>query len=108
MRKRVFRWIRHNSLLLRVISLLGLSIPRLITGFYAINRIYQTSESPIKRVAIVFGAGLRRDGTPTAILRERVETAANLYFNGKVEKILMSGDNRFENYNEPEAMRQYA
>ena len=37
-----------------------------------------------------------------------METAAQLYFGGKVEKILMSGDNRFENYNEPEAMRQYA
>jgi SanA protein len=66
------------------------------------------SESPARRVAIVFGAGLRRDGTPTAILRDRVETAADLYRSGKVEKILMSGDNRFENYNEPESMRQYA
>jgi SanA protein len=37
-----------------------------------------------------------------------VETAAHLYFSGKVEKILMSGDNRFEYYNEPESMRQYA
>ncbi|MGB8983782.1 MAG: ElyC/SanA/YdcF family protein [Anaerolineales bacterium] len=72
------------------------------------NRIYQVNEAPVEQVAIVFGAGLRRDGTPTAILRDRVETAAGLYFGGKVEKILMSGDNRFENYNEPEAMRQYA
>jgi SanA protein len=37
-----------------------------------------------------------------------VETAARLYLDGKVEKILMSGDNRLENYNEPESMRQYA
>jgi SanA protein len=37
-----------------------------------------------------------------------VETAARLYFDGKVEKLLMSGDNRFEYYNEPESMRQYA
>jgi SanA protein len=106
--KRIFNWIRQKILLLGVVSLLGLSLPRLITGVYAIDRIYQTNEAPTKRVAIVFGAGLRRDGMPTAILRERVETAANLYSNGKVEKILMSGDNRFDNYNEPEAMRQYA
>jgi SanA protein len=59
-------------------------------------------------VAIVFGAGLRRDGTPTPILRDRVDTAASLYFSGKVEKLLMSGDNQFLTYNEPEAMRQYA
>ena len=53
-------------------------------------------------------AGLWRDGTPTPVLRDRVQTAANLYFDGKAEKLLMSGDNRFVNYNEPEAMRQYA
>jgi len=106
--KRIFKWIWRNLLLLGAIALLVLSIPRLITGIYARNRTYVASESPSKPVAIVFGAGLRRDGTPTAILRDRVETAANLYSSGKVEKILMSGDNRFENYNEPEAMRQYA
>ena len=85
-----------------------LILPRLITGLYAANRIHEAKDSPPRRVAIVFGAGLRRDGTPTAILRDRVETAADLYSSGKVEKILMSGDNRFEDYNEPEAMRQYA
>ena len=37
-----------------------------------------------------------------------MDTAAQLYFSGKVEKLLMSGDNRFVDYNEPEAMRQYA
>ncbi len=42
------------------------------------------------------------------MLVDRVTTAANLYFAGKVEKLLFSGDNRFVNYNEPEAMRQLA
>ncbi len=37
-----------------------------------------------------------------------METAAQLYLEGKVDKLLMSGDNRFVDYNEPEAMRQYA
>jgi SanA protein len=34
--------------------------------------------------------------------------AAQLYFDGKVEKILLSGDNRYVNYNEPGAMQKYA
>ena len=42
------------------------------------------------------------------MLRDRVLTGAELYFSGKVEKLLMSGDNRFAEYNEPEAMRQFA
>lgn len=106
--KRLSKWICHNLPRLAVLCVLVLSIPRIITGLYAANRIYESSNSPSKRVAIVFGAGLRRDGTPTAILRDRVETAADLYASGKVEKILMSGDNRLDNYNEPEAMRLYA
>jgi SanA protein len=56
----------------------------------------------------VFGAGLQRDGTPSPVLRDRVAAAVQLYQAGKVEKILMSGDNRFVDYNEPGAMYNYA
>ena len=49
-----------------------------------------------------------RDGSPTPVLRDRVATAAELYLSGKVEKLLMSGDNRVVEYNEPAAMRDYA
>jgi SanA protein len=108
MLRRIFKWIRRNIMPLTTLSLLIVILPRLITGIYVINRIYKESESPSERVAIIFGAGLRRDGTPTAMLRDRVLTGADLYFSGKVEKLLMSGDNRFENYNEPESMRQFA
>lgn len=90
------------------LGLLGLLLPRLVTMLYAWNKIHSLETAPSKRVAIIFGAGLRWDGSPTAILRDRVETGANLYFGGKVEKLLMSGDNRVVEYNEPEAMRQYA
>jgi SanA protein len=106
--KRIFKFLRRMVLTLGVLGLVGVILPRLITSIYSVNRIYQKEEAPNKRLAIVFGAGLRRDGTPTAILRGRVETAADLYFSGTVEKLLMSGDNRFLEYNEPEAMRQYA
>jgi len=108
MLKRILKWIRRNILRLGAMALLVALLPRLITGIYATNHIYKESESPKERVAIIFGAGLRRDGTPTAMLRDRVLTGADLYFSGKVEKLLMSGDNRFENYNEPESMRQFA
>ncbi|MCS7010719.1 MAG: YdcF family protein [Anaerolineales bacterium] len=89
-------------------SFLVIGFARLITGLYAATRTYSVAEAPIRRVAIVFGAGLRRDGSPSPILQDRVATAAELYFAGKVEKLLLSGDNRFVNYNEPEAMRRYA
>ncbi len=89
-------------------SAVVLAIPRLITHFYARPRIFPLDSVTTHRVAIVFGAGLNRDGGPSAVLQDRVATAADLYFAGKVEKILMSGDNRFAYYNEPGAMQQYA
>lgn len=108
MLKRILKFLWRSTLLAGAAGLIGLFLPRLITTLYASNRIYQADQAPVERVAIVFGAGLRRDGTPTAILRDRVETGVHLYLNGKVEKLLMSGDNSVENHNEPEAMRQYA
>jgi SanA protein len=97
--------------LIRTLFLLGLLVfflPRIITSVYAAFKVFPAENVPADRIAIVFGAGLRRDGGPTAVLRDRVETAAQLYFDGKVEKLLMSGDNRVVEYNEPAAMRQHA
>lgn len=108
MLKRAFHWIWQHLIHLGGLGLLLISLPRLITGIYARERMYPPIEAPTERVAIIFGAGLRYDGTPTAMLRDRVLTGAELYFTGKVEKLLMSGDNRFIEYNEPEAMRQFA
>jgi vancomycin permeability regulator SanA len=108
MLKRVFHWLRQHLLHLGGLALLLVLLPRLITGIYARERMYSPVEAPADRVAIIFGAGLRFDGTPTAMLRDRILTGADLYFSGKVEKLLMSGDNRFIEYNEPEAMRQFA
>ena len=99
---------KKGDFVLFTAGVLGIFLPRLITTLFSWNRIYQVDQAPSARVAVVFGAGLRRDGTPTAILRDRVETGVRLYFDGKVEKLLMSGDNSVEYYNEPEAMRQYA
>jgi len=91
-----------------LLGALALLIPRLITALYAFTRIFSVADAPAERFGIVFGAGLRRDGTATAILRDRVQTAAELYFSGKVETLVMSGDNSEPGYNEPEAMRQHA
>jgi SanA protein len=85
-----------------------LVLPRLVTLVYAWPRWYTVNDVPAERVAIVFGAGLRWDGTPSPVLRDRVATAAQLYFDGKVHKLLMSGDNRYLDYNEPGAMQAYA
>jgi vancomycin permeability regulator SanA len=105
---KALRMIIQLAIIIAILIPLVMTIPRLVTALHARQRIYKQAETPEKRVAIVFGAGLRRDGSPTQVLRDRVETASKLYFAGRVEKLLMSGDNRFIEYNEPAAMRDYA
>jgi SanA protein len=89
-------------------GMLAIILPRLITAIHAGTRLYSMNNVPKERIAIVFGAGLWRDGSPTPVLRDRVATAAELYSTGKVEKLLFSGDNRSIYYNEPGAMYKYA
>ncbi len=67
----------------------------------------RVEEVPVRKVAIVLGAGIRGDW-PTPALADRIETAAALYHAGKVSKLLMTGDNSTLNYNEPGVMKSYA
>ena len=106
--KRIFKMVVQVLSMLIILGVLLLGISRLATGLYAHPKIYAAAEVPARPVAIVFGAGLWRNGTATPVLQDRVQTGANLYFAGKVEKLLMSGDNRFVDYNEPAVMRQLA
>ncbi len=58
-------------------------------------------------VAIVLGAKVKTDGSPSDILRDRLLTAIDLYETGLIEKILVSGDNGQMEYDEVNAMRVY-
>jgi SanA protein len=106
--KKIIKFLWRFTLILGLFVFSGLFFPKLIVLLFAAPRTFTAETVPAARVAIVFGAGLLRDGSAGPVLRDRVETAVQLYRLGKVNKLLMSGDNRFVEYNEPEAMRQYA
>ncbi len=106
--RRFFKRIIRPLIILIIATVAVLLVPRLFVILDAQPQLFTVATAPPKRVAIVFGAGLQRDGRPSPELGERVTTAAQLYFAGKVEKLLMSGDNRFVNYNEPGAMQKQA
>ncbi len=55
-------------------------------------------------VAVVFGAGVRSDGSPSTYLRYRLDAARALYEAGTVSVVLVSGDNGQASYDEPTAM----
>lgn len=56
---------------------------------------------------VVLGASVKPDGTPSDILKDRLETAAALYHAGAADAVIVSGDNRTSHYNESAAMKRY-
>ncbi len=58
-------------------------------------------------VALVLGAGLRPDGSPSTYLRRRLNAAIEIYQRGDVHAILVSGDRQDDSYDEPAAMRAW-
>jgi vancomycin permeability regulator SanA len=59
-------------------------------------------------VALVFGAGIRPDGSLTPLLRDRVELAVTLYERHQVGALLMTGDHSRVEHDEVDAMKAYA
>ena len=57
--------------------------------------------------ALVLGAGVRDDGSPSDVLRDRLDEALDLYRTGRVTRIIVSGDHQSARYDEPNAMRLY-
>ena len=57
---------------------------------------------------LVLGAGVRDDGTPSLMLADRLNTGVEIYKNGTVSKLIMSGDHGTDNYDEVNVMKSYA
>lgn len=99
---------RRLVIILGVVGFGGVLGTRLWTLAESRGHIFHDASSvPATRVALVFGAGIR-ERQPTAMLQDRVAAAAELYRAGRVRKLLLSGDNRYLEHNEPGAMRAAA
>ncbi|MBQ3185890.1 MAG: YdcF family protein, partial [Firmicutes bacterium] len=57
---------------------------------------------------MVLGASVHPDGTPSPMLEDRLEAGIELYNRGVAPKLLLTGDNGQIEYNEVEAMKNYA
>ena len=61
---------------------------------------------PHAQAALVLGAQVKPDGTPSDMLEDRIATAEELYRAGKVDKLLLSGDHGRVAYDEVGTMRR--
>lgn len=91
-----------------LIFTLVLILPRILIFLMTIRVRFTERFVPPNRFAVVLGAGLEKDGRPTRVLRERIETAVDLLRRGNVQTLLLSGGNPNIYANETEAMRLYA
>jgi SanA protein len=97
------------ALLLSFLALMGWTARTMTVRFERF--IYSPSELeiiPVRPVAIVFGAGYWPNGALSDILHDRLDAAIELYRAKRVQKLLLSGDNRVAEYNEPAKMEEYA
>lgn len=62
---------------------------------------------PSSETVIVLGASVHSDGKLSPILKDRVDTALELYRNKKVKRFLVTGDHSTDDYNEVNAMGNY-
>lgn len=74
----------------------------------AAYRTFDLSRVPARPVALVLGAGLNPDGTPSGMLADRLDAGAALLRAGKVRALLFSGDDGSVYHNELAAMKAYA
>ena len=102
---------------IKIILIIGIILILLISGTTWFTNAYikaKTKDKIVTKVEgdydciIVLGAGVRKDGTPTPMLKDRLDKGIELYKNGAAPKIIMSGDHGQKRYDEVNAMKKYA
>ena len=97
-------WAAAGAVLATVaVSAAGYAVQRSTDG-----RVYASpGEVPANRAGLLLGTSRTvRSGRPNAYFYNRVDAAAALYHAGKVEYLVISGDNGRKGYNEPQDMKE--
>ncbi len=71
------------------------------------GHLYAAADVPVTPVALVLGAALDADGRPSVFLTHRLQVALDLWDAGRVQVLVVSGDNGETTHDEPTAMRAW-
>lgn len=102
--RRILRTILYSGALLTIIGVFcSLTVSDNAAAFISDN----AGDLPSCKAAIVLGtARTLADGRSNLFFNYRMEAAAKLFHSGKVKILILSGDNRVNEYNEPKIMRE--
>ena len=94
-----------------IIILLCLMLIPFIINFYVVfkvkNKIVNMDEiSKNYDYALVLGCGVKSDGTPSLMLRDRLDKVIEIYNKGLINNIIISGHHS-DNYSEVDVMEKY-
>lgn len=93
---------------LLVLAIAGTTAINLYVDARVTGYLYPVDQKiPKSTYGLVLGTSkFVKGGGKNIYYEERIKTAADLYNMGKLDTIIVSGDNREENYNEPERMKR--
>lgn len=100
---------RAGFVLLSILAIATLAIAwaNIAAGWAARGKTFDSIDAtPPCEVGLVFGTSDRTKGRENLYFKHRVEAAAALWKAGKIRKLIVSGDNRAHDYNEPEKMKR--
>lgn len=102
------RWLRRLACLALagVLFILVCNLAVLVAAAGRVTPVGRAAEAPARRAAVVMGCVPKlRGGWDNPYFTARIEAAAELWRAGKVEALIVSGDNHVEWYDEPSEMK---
>ncbi|MBN1700229.1 MAG: YdcF family protein [Spirochaetales bacterium] len=101
-----------ESLSLRISLIILAGITALFLVNHEVNskyrhRIFPVTEVQKRYVCMVLGASVWKNKLPSHILEDRLRVGIALYEEGRVEKLLLSGDHGRDEYDEVNVMKNY-
>jgi SanA protein len=103
----VKRFFKHVAIALPPAFLAVVLHANLTAVWASRGRIFsEVSALPASKVGLVFGTTDRIGGRENLYFRYRIDAATEAFHAGKVETLIVSGDNRSRYYNEPQKMRK--
>ena len=101
-----------KKIILTIIILLLIGISSILVPNFIINQttteklFSEVSDIPENKVGLLLGTSkYLQNGNINLYYQYRLEATVSLYQNGKIDYILISGDNGQKNYNEPETFK---
>ncbi len=108
MKNRLRTTLRWASVVVSITAFLLLLVIARVDVSTQRYRVTSLNDVPTRRIGIIFGALVYRSGKLSPILQDRVDGGIALYRAGKIQKLLMTGDNHTADYNEVVNMQVYA